>query len=147
MAPIIEQYIKWTSDYDAERVRVFNNFPCLQRLPKHYIKGLETITLSPDIRRNPGSSKIEDDKTVTLKHYEKDIHWVQMLPKADIHVHLGPAIPIHILYDLSMLTLVRTTDESSHDKINTVHNIVNVLTIIISRAIESLNKSSHQEDS
>jgi adenosine deaminase len=105
MAPIVEQYAKWISDYEPNRAQVKRNFPCLHRVPRHYLTSLNRRFLTPDIEWLSGTDR--DSLAPYLPHskFTTDLDWVRRLPKADIHVHLGPAIPIDVLYDLSLLSL------------------------------------------
>ena len=104
MAPIVEQYAKWISDYEPNRAQVKRNFPSLHRVPRHYLSSLSRRVLTPDREWLSGADK----KSLGFqdpKKFAADLEWVRRLPKADIHVHLGPAIPVHVLYDLSLLSL------------------------------------------
>jgi radical SAM protein with 4Fe4S-binding SPASM domain len=108
MAPLIEQYAKWTSDYEIERCRVVRkNMPCLHRLPKHYLRQLECEYLWPDLNRISDSCPDAVRPEGWEKHQKRDLEWLRRVPKADLHVHLGPAIPPDVLFDLSLLSLYR----------------------------------------
>lgn len=144
MAPIIEQYAKWSSDYEPERVDVQRSLPCLQRLPTHYIRKLKTWALTPDISRIEENERMQLAQEFREEDHRVDLQWVRKLPKADLHVHLGPAIPLHILYDLSMMSLVRlySGNDLSESEYQKRKKAVADICEIISKSVRSVSNSS-----
>lgn len=105
MSPFIEQFAKWSPEYDSSLFRTSRNLPCLQRLPKHYVRLLDESNISPDWLLIADKRELQTEAQST--QVEEDLNWIRRLPKADLHVHLGPALHPHLIYDLSFLSLRR----------------------------------------
>jgi len=85
--------------HDATRVDFLssNNFPIIQRVPRQIVKNLFNSEIShPNIK-----GQITRDS---------DLDWLRKIPKSDLHVHFGTAIPLKWCYILSLISLIHWSD-------------------------------------
>lgn len=70
-----------------------NNFPALTRIPRQISKNLLNAPFS-----TPKADGIVSDNN--------DVQWLRKIPKADLHIHFGTAVPLKWCYILSFISLM-----------------------------------------
>jgi len=115
--------------HDATRVDFLssNNFPIIQRVPRQIVKNLlNTEISSPNIKGQISRNSHLD--------------WLRKIPKSDLHVHFGTAIPLKWCYILSLISLIHWKDYwAKKNKLekykNKVDGIVGELKVIIEECL------------
>ncbi len=87
---------------------ITDNFPSLKSFPSFVPKALYFDEWKKIDKFDPPSQKNKDN------NYEKSIsvvgdriEWLKNIPKADLHVHFGTAIPLDVCYDLALISVFR----------------------------------------
>ena len=70
-----------------------NNFPAISRVPRQIVKDLLESPLPTP--RSDGT--VEENN---------DVKWLRKIPKADLHIHYGTAVPLKWCYILSFISLM-----------------------------------------
>jgi adenosine deaminase len=93
-----------------------DNFPSLKSFPAFVPKVLyfNEWKKNKDLEPNVGSINDEefDSESIINEHRE----WLNKIPKADLHVHIGVAIPIDVCYDLAIISVYRWLHQYNYEK-------------------------------
>lgn len=128
---------------------LIDNFPSLKSFPTFVPKSLyfDIWKKNPDIDPNgviSGGTKEYDKPSILNEHRE----WLKKIPKADLHVHFGTAIPIYICYDLAIISVYRWLNQykyeagsedykgSNRDKKQQITDAKNLIEEILKSAVE-----------
>lgn len=122
---------------DATRVDFLstNSFPAINRVPRQITKSLYFREITC-----PNENSQMDIKS---------LDWLRKIPKSDLHVHFGTAIPLKWCYILSLISLIHWNDYwkvSRKDKkefMAAVGDIVKKLKIIINGSLKDYNSKAY----
>ncbi|MBI3814671.1 MAG: hypothetical protein HY279_09455 [Nitrospinae bacterium] len=114
---------------------ISNNFPIIANVPRQITKNL----FSSDIAGPDRNGQVKNNS-----HLE----WLRKIPKSDLHVHFGTAIPIKWCYILSLISLIHWNDywkcinrKSKYKKkiLPVIKDIVNRLSRVIAETLSKPN--------
>jgi len=100
--------------HNPEQIDFSNTFRLLSKLAVHYIKKLQNEVIKYQFEQQKSENTSESQKD------NPDYKWLQGLPKADLHFHLGGALDSKCTLELSYITLAqylkRYNDYGAFDK-------------------------------
>lgn len=125
-----------------------DNFPSLRNFPAFVPKALYFDVWKKNSefeRKNNGHNENSFDDPVIVGEHKK---WLKKIPKADLHVHFGTAIPLDICYELAIISVYRWLNQyeykagsegykgSDKDKKRQITDAKNLIEKILKAAVE-----------
>lgn len=120
-------------EHDEIEDLLMNNFPCLHRFPSYVQKDLYSKKI-PELN-------LEENRTDYNR--ENWINWINEVPKTDLHVHFGVAIPIETCYDVAAISVFQwTRSNKGNPKIREqVKFATDIITAILNKVHEQETKN------
>ncbi|NOY64857.1 MAG: hypothetical protein GXO97_05600 [Nitrospirae bacterium] len=128
-----------------------DSFPSLKSFPAFVPKALYFDEWKKMDKFDPPAPAQENKDN----NYEKSIsvvgdriEWLKNIPKADLHVHFGTAIPLNICYDLALISVYRWACQycaGNKDKWKQLTSASKLIGTILSEAVDKLSAVTEED--